>query len=117
MSSKLENFTVLDSNTVASAIMQDIIDVESMERTLETDLSSTELFKIDCAILSSLRNTQDFSRDLLEKLESGELKMVIDKPPKVDVLENIQQNAMLDIVYPMKDMFDQLADLVVENLN
>ena len=117
MSSKLENFTVLDSNTVASAIMQDIIDVESMERTLETDLSSAELFKIDCAILSSLRNTKDFSRDLLEKLESGEFKMVVDKPPKVDVIENIQQNAMLDIVYPMKDMFDQLADLVVENLN
>ncbi len=117
MSSRLENITVLDSNSVANAIMNNIIDVESMERTLETDLSATDLFKIDCAILSSLRKTQDFSRDLLEQLETGKFKDVIQKPPKKDVIMDVQQNAMLDIIYPMQDMFDQFANIIVENLN
>lgn len=117
MGSKLENITALDSNAIADAIMQDIIDVERMERTLETDLSTTDLFKIDCAILSSLRKTQDFSRDLLEQLESGKFKTIIEKPPKKDVVADIQQNAMLDIIYPMKDMFDHFADIIVETLN
>jgi len=117
MSSRLENVTVVDSNAIANAIMNDIVDVESMERTLETDLSTTDLFKIDCAILSSLRKTQDFSRELLEQLESGKIETIMQKPQKQDVIADVQQNAMLDIVYPLQDMFDSFANLVVENLN
>ena len=117
MNSRLENVTALDSNAIAGAIMQDIIDVERLERSIETDLSAADLFKIDCAILSSLRKTQDFSRDLLEQLETGKFKAIIQKPPKKDVIRDVQKNTMLDIIYPMQDMFDQFADIIVENLN
>lgn len=117
MSSRLENVTVVDSNAIASAIMNDLVDVESMERTLKTDLSTADLFKIDCAILSSLRKTQDFSRELLEQLESGKIETIMQKPQKQDIVSDVQLNAMLDIVYPLQDMFDSFANIVIENLN
>ena len=104
MSSKLENVAVIDSNTVANGIMADIIDVERMERMLGSELSSEDLFRIDCAILSSLRNTQDFSRDLLQQLETG-----IFKTPHVQSAPNI-----MDITQPMRNMFDEMASFITE---
>ena len=112
MSSKLENVTVVDSNTIANGIMQDIIDVDRMERMLGSELSSADLFRIDCAILSSLRDTQDFSRDLLEQLESGKFKAVAVKPPKT--FENQNQSTLMDIILPLQSMFDEMAEFAVK---
>lgn len=116
MSSKLENVAVIDSNTVANGIMADIIDVDRMERMLGSKLSSEDLFRIDCAILSSLRNTQDFSRDLLEQLESGLFETVSVKPPKTieTDLQDIQQETLMDITLPMQSMFDEMASFITE---
>lgn len=117
MDSKLEKVTVSDSNAVAGAIMHDIIDVDKMERMLDTELSSADLFKIDCAILSSLRSTEDFSRDLLKQLESGKFEEITQKPPKSkDVIKDIQKETMLDIVQPIQQMFDEVIDYVSEAL-
>lgn len=105
MSSKLENVTVIDSNTIANNIMADIVDVERMERMLGSRLDSEELFRIDCAILSSLRNTQDFSRELLEQLESGMFEAAFDLPKSFD-LESV------DITLPLQSMFDEMAGFI-----
>ena len=51
MNSKTENVMVMDCNTVANGIMHDINDIDKMERMLSSELSSADLFKIDCAIL------------------------------------------------------------------
>ncbi len=114
MNSKLE--TAIDSNVVANGIMQTIIDVDRMEKMLECELSSSDLFKIDCAILSHLRDTKDFSRDLLEQLEAGKFETVAVKPPKsFDFeLQNIQQEAITDITMPLQNMFDEMIDYVTE---
>jgi len=113
MSARFGKVAVIDSNKVANEIMRDIVDIDTMERTLKTELSSVDLFKIDCAILSSLRNTEDFSRDLLKQLESGFLETL--SPPK-DILQDIQMNTMIDITSPIKDMFDDMAIIVSEEL-
>jgi len=130
MKSRLENVTVLDSNALADeimnevididrvtdGIMDEIVDIETMERTLENELSSVDLFNIDCAILSSLEKTQDFSKDLLEQLESGKIYEVVKKPKKkFDIMKEIQQKAMMDITIPIKDMFDKMAVFVSES--
>lgn len=60
MGSKTENVMVMDCNTIANGIMRDITDIDAMERMLSSELSSEDLFRIDSAILSSLRNTTDF---------------------------------------------------------
>lgn len=112
MSSKLEK--AMDSTIVANGIMQDIIDVERMEKILEFELSSSDLFKIDCAILSHLRDTKDFSRDLLEQLETGKFETVSVRPPKSNDFEKIQQQAMIDITRPLEQMFDEMANYVSE---
>ena len=104
MSSKLKNAAVIDSNTVANGIMSDIIDVERMERMMGSELSSEDLFRIDCAILSSLRKTKDFSRDLLEQLETGMFKTPQDE----------LQNAPKDITQPMQNLFDEIANFITE---
>ena len=106
MSSKLKNVAVIDSNTVANNIMADIIDVERMERMMGSELSSEDLFRIDCAILSSLRKTKDFSRDLLEQLETGMFKS-----PQEE-LQNAPNN--IDISLPIQNMFDEIANFVTE---
>lgn len=111
MSSRFEKVVVKDSNMLANEIMRDIIDVDKMERMLDTELSSADLFKIDCAILSSLRKTEDFSRDLLQQLEVG----MFNAPPK-DVLKDIQQEAIMDITLPLQNMFDEMATMVSEAL-
>ena len=114
MSLKLEK--AMDSTAIANGIMRDLIDVERMESMLECELSSEDLFKIDCAILSSLLNTQDFSRDLLQQLESGKLETVAVKPPKFTdfELQNIQQEVMMDITLPLQNMFDEMANYVID---
>lgn len=114
MGSKIENVTKLDSNALANEVMHDLADIEQMESMLEMELSSEELFRIDCAILSSLRDTQDFSRDLLSKLEE---KIFDEKaPPKEfdDTLKKLQQDTLLDIVFPIQQMFDQMEDYIVD---
>ena len=115
MGSTIENVTVIDSNALANEILCDINDVAQMENTLDMELSSEDLFRIDCAILSSLRNTQDFSRDLLARLEAGLFEEVAEKPPKTPdkTLENIQQKVMADITAPIHNMFDEMEDFVV----
>lgn len=76
MDSKTEQVMVMDCNTIAKAFMRDITDIDAMERMLSSELSSADLFRIDSAILSSLKNTKDFSRDLLQQLEEGKLKQL-----------------------------------------
>ena len=84
MDSKTENVSVMDCNTVANGIMRDINDIDSMERMLSSELSSEDLLRIDCAILSSLRNTTDFSRDLLKQLEENNFHApIVEKNEKV----------------------------------
>ena len=111
MSSKFEKVAVIDSNRVVNEIMYDISDIDKMERMPE--LSSEDLFKIDCAILSSLRRTEDFSKDLLKQLESGIFKS--ETPPK-DILKDVQREAIMDITLPLQNMFDEMAILVSEAL-
>lgn len=116
MNSKLE--TAIDSNVIANGIMRDLVDVDRMEKMLECELSSSDLFKIDCAILSHLRETKDFSKDLLEQLEAGKFETVAVKPQKsIDMeLQNIQQQAIMDITMPMQQLFDDMAVIVSEAL-
>ena len=117
MSSETQN--ALDTNTLANGIMRDVADIEVMERMLETELSSADLFKIDCAILSSLRSTKDFSRDLLEQLENGKLEEVATKPSKSidEQIESIQQDAILGITLPLQDMFEEMTKIVIDAFN
>lgn len=121
MNSKTEKVMVMDCNTVANGIMRDINDIDRMERMLSSELSSEDLFRIDCAILSSLRNTTDFSRNLLKQLEEGKFETVINEKPEKPVaksvdkqLTEIQQNTMIDITMPLQNMFDEMASIVSE---
>lgn len=118
MNSKIEKVTVTDSNALANEIMHDIIDVEQMERTFEVELTSEELFRIDSAILASLRSTKDFSRDLLHQLETGQLKNFAVDPPKSEdfSFEDIQMNVLNDLTLPLQKMFDQMADYITEDM-
>lgn len=118
MSSKTQN--ALDSNTLANGIMRDMAEIEVMERTLGAELSSADLFKIDCAILSSLRSTKDFSKELLEQLENGRFENVLTKPPKSQIdeqIELIQQETIMNINLPLQDMFEEMAKIIVDALN
>ena len=121
MNSKTEKVMVMDCNIVANGIMRDINDIDRMERMLSSELSSEDLFRIDCAILSSLRNTTDFSRDLLKQLEEGKFETVTNEKPEKPVaksvdkqLTEIQQNTMIDITMPLQNMFDEMASIVSE---
>lgn len=116
MNSKTEQVMVLDCNTIANGIMRDITDIDAMERMLSSELSSADLFRIDSAILSSLRNTKDFSRDLLKQLEQGKLETVAVKPPKLFEAEmaKIQQETLVDITMPLQTMFDDMLNFVSE---
>lgn len=121
MNSKTEKVMVMDCNTVANGIMRDINDIDRMERMLSSELSSEDLFRIDCAILSSLRNTTDFSRNLLKQLEEGKFETVTNEKPEKPVaksvdkqLTEIQQNTIIDITMPLQNMFDEMASIVSE---
>lgn len=117
MNSKIEQATAIDSNTIANEFMHEFADIGSMERVFDSSLSSADLFKIDCAILSSLRNTQDFSKDLLKQLESGKLETFTRPPNAFEMEQLIQQEAMMDITLPLQDMFEDFTDIVVEALS
>ena len=115
----LKTKEVIDSNATATGIMQDIFELDRMERLLQTELSSEDLFRIDSAILMSLRNTNDFSRSLLEQLEHGKFEDFA--VPPVDTkssieqeVEQIQQTIIADITQPLHNMFDEMANLVAE---
>ena len=119
MKSKIENVMVQDCNTVANGIMRDINDIDKMERMLSSELSSEDLLRIDSAILASLRNTTDFSRDLLHQLEQNTFEQPIAKeikPAKTldKELANIQKQTMVDITLPLQNMFDEMANYVSE---
>ena len=121
MNSKTEKVAVMDSNTVANGIMRDINDIDRMEKMLSSELSSEELFRIDCAILSSLRNTTDFSRDLLKQLEEGSLEAMQKHETEKTIAKSIdkqiaeiQQNTMIDITMPLQNMFDEMVTYVSE---
>ena len=117
MDSKTEKVMVMDCNTVANGIMRDINDIDRMEKMLSSELSSEDLFRIDCAILSSLRNTTDFSRDLLQQLENGKFEeMTVKEEPKTidKQLAEIQKNTMIDITMPLQNMFDEMVSYVSE---
>lgn len=118
MESKIENVMVMDCNTIANDIMRDIKDIDAMERMLSSELSSEDLFRIDSAILSSLRNTTDFSRDLLKQLEEGRFETVTVKPQKSldSELAEIQLETMADITLPLQRMFDEMVNCVSEVL-
>lgn len=117
----LKTKEVIDSNATATGIMQDIFEIDRMERLLSTELSTEDLFRIDSAILMSLRNTEDFSRSLLTQLEHGKFEDFAVPPEIVDTkssieqeVEQIQQTIMADITQPLSNMFDEMANLVAE---
>ena len=118
MSSKIENVTLIDSNAIANEIMHDLADVEQMESMFEMELSSEELFRLDCAILSSLRDTQDFSKDLLFQLESKFFEERMERPPKEfdDALEKLQTDTMSEMAFPIQELFNSMEDYIVEAL-
>lgn len=103
--------TDMDSNLVANEIMHEIIDIDRVEKMMSPQLSSEDLFKIDCGILSSLRATQDFSRDLLNKLEKGSFELFVPRTLDSDI-QTIQQQVMADITMPLQKMFDDLMEYV-----
>lgn len=110
MDSKLEKITIVDSNTIANEILNGVIDEKKV------DLNSDDLFKLDCNVLSSIKNTSDFSTDLLVKLENGKFEEITEIPPK-DFVKDIQQEAVLDILFPIQEMFDYVSNIIVENLS
>lgn len=118
MKSKTENVIVLDCNTVANGIMRDISDIDKMEKMLSSELSSEDLFRIDCAILSSLKNSTDFSRDLLQQLEQNTFEQVHSEKVVSKSLDKqlaeIQQNAIIDITTPLQSLFDEMTPFVTE---
>ena len=116
MNSKTENVMVTDCNTIANGVMRDINDIDAMERMLSSELSSEDLFRIDSAILSSLRDTTDFSRDLLHQLEEGKFEKVAVKTPKTidNELAEIQKDTMIDITLPLQNMFNEMVNYVSE---
>lgn len=118
MKSKTEDVMVMDCNTVANGIMRDINDIDKMEKMLSSELSSEDLFRIDCAILSSLKNATDFSRDLLQQLEHNTVKQVHAKKAVSKSLDKqlaeIQQNAIIDITTPLQNMFDEMTPFITE---
>ena len=121
MNSKTENLMAIDTNTVANSIMRDITDINAMEKMLNTELSSEDLFRIDCAILSSLRGTKDFSRDLLSQLEAGKFETMVEVPTKVtpqkDMFMEIQRQTMADITQPLHNMFDDMANMIISEFS
>ena len=116
MNSRTENVIVNDCNTIANGIMRDINDLDAMERMLSSELSSEDLFRIDCAILASLRDTTDFSRDLLHQLEEGRFEKAVVATPKTldNTLAEIQKDAMIDVTLPLQNMFDEMINYVSE---
>lgn len=112
----LKTKEVMDSNLVANGIMQDIIDIDRIESMFSKELSSEDLFRIDCAILASLKKTEDFSRDLLQQLEKGKFETFVEAPQKTieNELKIVQQEAIADITLPLQSMFDEMADYVVD---
>ena len=114
MNSKIEHVMVEDCNTAVNGIITELNDIEAMERMLSSELTSEDLFRIDCAILSSLRNTTDFSRDLLNRLEQGKFEEVAVKPIKSaeNALADIQRQTMIDITLPLQNMFDEMINYV-----
>lgn len=116
MNSKTENVMVNDCNTIANGIMRDINDIDAMERMLSSELSSEDLFRIDCAILSSLRDTTDFSRDLLRQLEEGKFeRAAVETPKTLDArLAEIQKDTIIDVTLPLQNMFDEMINYVSE---
>lgn len=113
MSSKIEQ-QIMDSNVMANNILRDIVDVEKMESMLCTELNSEDLFKIDCAILTSLRETKDFSRNLLQQLETGCFETITQKPSLESEIAKIQQQTIMDVTLPLQNLFDEISDFVVD---
>lgn len=113
MSSKIEQ-QIMDSNVMANNILRDIVDVEKMESMLCTELNSEDLFKIDCAILTSLRETKDFSRNLLQQLETGCFETITQKSPLESEIAKIQQQTIMDVTLPLQNLFDEISDFVVD---
>ena len=91
MNSKTENVIVNDCNTIANGIMRDINDIDAMERMLSSELSSEDLFRIDCAILTSLRDTTLHN-----------------------ALAEIQKDTIIDVTIPLQNMFDEMINYVSE---
>lgn len=116
MNSKLE--MAIDSTAIANNVMFDIIDLERMEKMLECELSSSDLFKIDCAILSHLREATDFSKDLLNQLETEMFTTKAEKPHNSMDLDfkDIQRDVITDITLPLHEMFDNMSDFVIDAL-
>ncbi len=114
----MESKTITDSTAASNIILKEIIDAERADRILKTELSSQDLFKIDSAILSSLRSTRDFSRDLLKQLENGVFESITVKAPKSidNELQKIQCQTIVDITTPLNDMFNEMADIVTAEL-
>lgn len=101
----------IDSSVVANELMQDIIEVDRVRQFMSPELSSEDLFRIDCGILSSLKNTQDFSRELISLLENGRFEAF--KPRTIEnELQAVQQQVMADITLPLQNMFDELVEFV-----
>lgn len=108
--------TITDSTLAANEITREFIHADRMEEILKSELSSEDLFKIDSAILSSLKKTQDFSADLLKQLEIGNFEKVFEVKSIDKQLENIQRQIITDITSPLQDMFNNMADLVTAEM-
>ena len=115
MSSRIEQ-QIMDSNVMANNILRDIVDVEKMESMLCTELNSEDLFKIDCAILTSLRETKDFSRNLLQQLETGCFETITQKPSLESEIVIKLIAAICEIIADdsMVKLFDEISDFVLD---
>ena len=113
MGSKLDQ-QIMDSNALTNNVLEDIINVEKMESMLKSELSSEDLLRIDCAILTSLRETKDFSKNLLKQLET-ECFETMEKHSTINSeITKIQQQAIMEITQPLQNMFDEMVDFVAD---
>ncbi len=111
------NESLIDSTVASESIRVDIDRLQQIENDFSAELSSEDLFRIDSAILASLRSVNDFSQNLLKELEQNHFEM-ISAPPKTfeDEMKKVQQNVMVDLTFPLQEMFKSMEDYIVDEL-
>lgn len=119
MKSKEAEKQTLDCVEASNFILEDVVNFQLEEpKVFDMSLNTSDLLMKDAANLLILDEVTNFSKELIEMIEKGEVPEFAIVKPKAkflsidDKLAKVQEVLMTDITAPLHTMFDDLANYI-----
>ncbi len=124
MSLKTAEMSAIDCIEANNLLINELSleDLELDLQNIDMSLTTQDLLMKDSSNIFILSEIRDFSNELLEMISAPQITDLAIEAPEAKIISiddkigKIQQEVMADITMPLNSMFDEFANIIVENI-